>query len=627
MGFSKIALFSLFALFGLPTSLAKSSEEWRDRIIYQVITDRFAVDSDNTPDCSFDDSSYCGGTWSGIRSKLDYIQGMGFNAIWISPVEKNLEGSYGSDGEAYHGYWNTDFTQLNEHFGSEDDLIDLITDMHNRDMWIMFDALANSMAIPGPTDNISYSNLVPFNDSSYFHPYCWIDYGSNNNTDIEDCWTGDDNVILADLDIESTNVADYLHEHIHDMVERYQIDGIRIDAVKQMNPEFFPNYTSAAGVFAIGEMFSYDPNVSCSVRNYLDSITSYPIRQGIEFAFNYTGAAFEYLQEIDTQFQQACEGQDMSVIGNFLENHDLPRYTSITNDTSQDIGAIVFLLLHTGIPIIYYGEEQRLPGGSDTPENRAALWNYGYDTDANYYQTIRTAIALRKQAISDSDSWTTDSHSYLDYDLRHAVVRKGDVLGVYTNYESSSDNVTYDVSSNFDDGTVLREVLSNTTTTVGSSGALHVTVVSGLPQVYYPEASLTSFGNFLGTATSYSSASASYPSTSMSASLSSVHTSSATSSSKSSSSSSSSSRSGSSSSSSSRSGSTSSSGSSHTITSTSQSVHTSGSSTSTSSVAVTSTAYSSSSSSSSSSSIESSANAVRVSILGVAAFIAIVLFI
>lgn len=63
---------------------AKTAAEWRESSIYQVLTDRFATTEGSSPNCSIRD--YCGGTWKGIENKLDYIQGMGFDAIWISPV-------------------------------------------------------------------------------------------------------------------------------------------------------------------------------------------------------------------------------------------------------------------------------------------------------------------------------------------------------------------------------------------------------------------------------------------------------------------------------------------------------------------------------------------------------------
>jgi hypothetical protein len=61
---------------------------WKQRAIYQIVTDRFAVTDHGGgfPDLDYTKRQYCGGTWQGIISKLDYIQGMGFDAIWISPV-------------------------------------------------------------------------------------------------------------------------------------------------------------------------------------------------------------------------------------------------------------------------------------------------------------------------------------------------------------------------------------------------------------------------------------------------------------------------------------------------------------------------------------------------------------
>jgi alpha-amylase len=77
---------------------ALSATEWRKQSIYQVVTDRFArTDSSTTAPCNTADQVYCGGTWRGLISKLDYIKGMGFTAVWISPVVKQIDG-YSQDG-------------------------------------------------------------------------------------------------------------------------------------------------------------------------------------------------------------------------------------------------------------------------------------------------------------------------------------------------------------------------------------------------------------------------------------------------------------------------------------------------------------------------------------------------
>jgi len=77
---------------------ALSAAEWRKQSIYQVVTDRFArTDLSTTAQCNTADQVYCGGTWRGLISKLDYIKGMGFTAVWISPIVKQIDG-YSQDG-------------------------------------------------------------------------------------------------------------------------------------------------------------------------------------------------------------------------------------------------------------------------------------------------------------------------------------------------------------------------------------------------------------------------------------------------------------------------------------------------------------------------------------------------
>lgn len=65
------------------TTLAASLEDWRTRSIYQVVTDRFALADGSAPTCNVGERLYCGGSWAGIMNKLDYIQDLGFDAIWM----------------------------------------------------------------------------------------------------------------------------------------------------------------------------------------------------------------------------------------------------------------------------------------------------------------------------------------------------------------------------------------------------------------------------------------------------------------------------------------------------------------------------------------------------------------
>jgi alpha-amylase len=80
-------LAALLAAAAVPAALAADAEAWKARNIYFVLTDRIARGSDDTGgDACGNLGNYCGGTFQGLQSKLDYIQGMGFDAIWLTPV-------------------------------------------------------------------------------------------------------------------------------------------------------------------------------------------------------------------------------------------------------------------------------------------------------------------------------------------------------------------------------------------------------------------------------------------------------------------------------------------------------------------------------------------------------------
>lgn len=101
------------------------------------MTDRFARNDGQNYDCQ-NLGNYCGGGYRGIINNLDYIQGMGFDAIWISPIIDNRDGGY-------HGYWGRDLYKLNTNFGSEQDFIDFVSACHARGIWVMVDVVGNHM--------------------------------------------------------------------------------------------------------------------------------------------------------------------------------------------------------------------------------------------------------------------------------------------------------------------------------------------------------------------------------------------------------------------------------------------------------------------------------------------------
>jgi hypothetical protein len=162
---------------------AATPDEWRKRAIYQVLTDRFALTNGSTMStCNTQDRIYCGGSWQGVINHLDYIQDMGFTAIWISPVTLNLpqDTPYG---EAYHGYWQRNINALNSNFGTTDDFKELSNALHAHRMYLMVDVVVNHFGWDGNVSTVDCSQFVPFNSSSYFHSYYTISQDHCNSRD------------------------------------------------------------------------------------------------------------------------------------------------------------------------------------------------------------------------------------------------------------------------------------------------------------------------------------------------------------------------------------------------------------------------------------------------------------
>lgn len=207
-------------------ALAATPAQWRAQSIYHTLTDRFArTDNSTRASCNATNRVYCGGSYQGIINHLDYIQGMGFTALWISPVTYNLLQDTG-EGEAYHGYWQQDIYALNTNFGTAADLVALSNALHARGTLLMVDVVVNHFGWDGPGLSVDYTQLHPFNDQLYFHMYCEISNYSNQ-TDVEYCWLGDTIVSLPDLKTESADVTNVYYSWIKSLVSNYSSEHRR----------------------------------------------------------------------------------------------------------------------------------------------------------------------------------------------------------------------------------------------------------------------------------------------------------------------------------------------------------------------------------------------------------------
>ena len=381
LNFFSFIFISLFTINSIK-SARHTKEEWKSRTIYQLLTDRFALPKDDDiAKCSMFNES-CGGNYQGIINHLDYIKGMGFGAIWISPPLKNKEGSY-------HGYHNIDINSLNENFGNETLLRRLITECHNRDIWVILDFVPNHMA-----GGLDFSNFIPFNKKEHYHSLTdadceghWDEQPYKENCSI---WG------LPDLNHENPYVNSTLINWLKDNVTKYDFDGVRYADVPNAPTWFWNNLTHVLdGMYTIGVFDSKDVDYVASYQNYMDGVADFPLLYQLRNSFC-NGSMLDlddYIQNIHSKYKNPQYN------GIWFDNHDKERFlyecpTGIKPKGLKNV--IIFTLFFKGIPIFYYGDEQYLAEGGVPDKRRQPLFG-NYDEESDIYQAIKIAHQVRKE--------------------------------------------------------------------------------------------------------------------------------------------------------------------------------------------------------------------------------------
>ncbi|KAF7311634.1 Not1-domain-containing protein [Mycena kentingensis (nom. inval.)] len=469
------SMLSALLLISLPSVLAATAEQWRSRSLYQIITDRFALEPHAVvPRCRPEEQTWCGGTWKAIRQNLDYVQQMGHTAIWISPVNQNYQGPARLMVTlTMVRYWTADVSRLNDRFGSADDLKALSAEVHRRGMLLMVDVVVNN---------------------SFYHPYCKIDW--SNLTSQQLCWMGDTTIPLPDLDTENPQVVSRYCQWIADLVKTYSIDGLRVDAAKHIRKDFWPQFAKCAGVFCMGEVF--DPTVSevaaFQGSDALDSVLNYPLFNALGSAFQLPGPQ-NMSALVDVMAQTASGYSDATLLGNFLENQDVPRWHNLSVDPQSLYNALTFIYTSSGLPIVYYGLEQARSVFSaycsvtsvcrdsqattiQIQYNREPLWLSNY-TNTTTYQLISTLNQLRHFLV-DTKDWITQSTEVLAYTDHSIAFQKGPITTVLTNIGAPPMNHTsIAFKSSYPAKSVTIDIIGCRQFVVASGGHLSIEYTKG----------------------------------------------------------------------------------------------------------------------------------------------------
>ncbi|MFF0893336.1 pullulanase-type alpha-1,6-glucosidase [Streptomyces sp. NPDC003278] len=419
-----------------------------------------------------DKGFYQGGDLKGLTKRLDYIKGLGTTAIWMAPIFKNrpVQGAGDNASAGYHGYWITDFTQVDPHFGTNADLSALIAKAHAKGMKVFFDVITNHTADVVDYQEKSYGYLSkgafpyltkdgrPFDDADYADgrrrfpatdagsfPYtpkvtsaskvpAWLNdptmyHNRGDSTYAGESTTYGDFSGLDDLWTERPEVVSGMEKIYQRWVKDYDIDGFRIDTVKHVDMDFWTQWATALDAYAaahgrknffmFGEVYSADTSLTSPyvTQGRLDATLDFPFQDAARAYASQGGSARKLAGVFGDDYKYTTDKANAYEQVTFLGNHDMGRigyFLKQDNPKATDAEILrkdelanELMFLSRGNPVVYYGDEQGFTGA-------------GGDKDAR-----QTMFASKVADYLDDDEIGTDrTHASDAYDTRAPLYRQ-----------------------------------------------------------------------------------------------------------------------------------------------------------------------------------------------------------
>ncbi|MEW5249251.1 alpha-amylase family glycosyl hydrolase [Microbulbifer sp. 2201CG32-9] len=431
--------------------------DFRSRSMYFVFVDRFA-NGDSTNDNGNNAAAtstvkqngglsewkkYWGGDIQGLIDKLDYLQALGVSAIWVTPLNNNIDNS-GSDG-AYHGYWGRDFYEVDEHLGDWALVDQLDAAMEARGMKLVLDIALNHSNQDDQyefgalyKEGVFVTDYLQDNGTWYHRNGAIADCGDSDPAtqcpgEWNDPWSFRNKTLfnLTDFNhgVSANSTAD---QYLIDAALKWMshgVDAFRIDAIKHIEPGFINRFSAAVravnpDVYIFGEWYGAGAGDSLSMQFLNEGrgseLLDFRLRDHIENAI--AGDITMTALNAHIESRTGAMGGRESWQPIFLDNHDATRtsvylqtsgpvdngrtgkgFSKALADARQNLGMALVMTL-PGIPTVYYGSEQNSTWftangdgqiGHD-PYNREAMPSFSQTTTA--FQWIKALAELRAQS-------------------------------------------------------------------------------------------------------------------------------------------------------------------------------------------------------------------------------------
>lgn len=354
-----------------------------DAVLYQIFVDRFNTGAGEPP--LRDPGSIAapfGGTLRGVLEKLDYVQALGCNCIWLTPV---------CESPTYHGYNPSDYYQVAARLGTNETLKELIAEAHRRGMRMVLDFVANhtsnehwlfreALANPASTAGRFYS-IGPEWPEGYA---CYAHVRG-----------------MPELATEHAEVQRYLISAALHWLDDFGADGLRLDYVPGPPHAFWAAFQRGVkqrfpDALTLGEITAPLSEIA-TYAGRMDAFMDFSLAEVMRNVFaRRTVPLASLLDYLDARVEELPPEMSRATL---LDNHDMHRFLWLADgDTRRlKLGAVCQMTLE-GAPIVYYGTEvgvsQHEDAGRENAYARAAMiWDDRQDTDLLAF--YRRVIALR----------------------------------------------------------------------------------------------------------------------------------------------------------------------------------------------------------------------------------------
>ncbi|WP_026881628.1 alpha-glycosidase [Clostridium akagii] len=371
----------------------KESTWLQESVVYQIFLERFNNgDKSNDPKNTakwgspVTTNSSFGGDLQGVIEKLDYLEDLGINLIYLTPIFKS---------SSNHKYNTADYYDIDPEFGTLSIAKNLIKKCHEKGIKIIFDAVFNHSG----SDFFAFKDVLDNQENSKYKDWYFIDSYPVNTQNVTYYTFGDGISHMPKLNTHNKDVRDYLLKVGEYWVKEIGIDGWRLDVCDEVDHDFWRAFSKVVksankDAIIIGEIM-HEAN-SFLKGDQLDSIMNYPFKFALVDFFGNRTISAEKFHDILSFNRTLYMRSITSQLWNLIGSHDTKRFLTECDDNADRMKlAIIFQFCYQGVPYIYYGDEVGLNGGEDPQCRKCMIWDEGKQ-NKELFNLYKTMIRIRK---------------------------------------------------------------------------------------------------------------------------------------------------------------------------------------------------------------------------------------